>query len=66
MQNQNLQKIDNFYIDLAKKHIDGVRFLSFVSLCSLDPNKAHGHDMISIGVMKWYGNSVSKPLEVIF
>ena len=36
IQNQNLQKIDNFYVDLAKKHIDGVGFIFFVSLCSLD------------------------------
>ena len=66
IQNQNLQKIDNFYVDLAKKHIDGVGFIFFVSLCSLDPNKAHEYDMISIRAMKLYGDSVSKPLEVIF
>ena len=32
----------------------------------LDPNKAHGHDMISIRMIKLYGDSISKPLEMIF
>ena len=32
----------------------------------LDPNKAHGHDMISIRMLKICGNSVYKPLQLIF
>ena len=32
----------------------------------LDPNKAHGHDMISIRVLKLCGNSAYKPLQLIF
>ena len=32
----------------------------------LDLNKAHGHDMISIGILKICGESISKLLEIIF
>ena len=32
----------------------------------LEPNKAHGHDMISISILKICGESISKPLEIIF
>ena len=32
----------------------------------LDPNKAHGHDMISIRMLKICGNSIYKPLQLIF
>ena len=31
-----------------------------------DPNKAHGHDMISIYMIMWCGDTVYKPLEIIF
>ena len=30
----------------------------------LDPNKAHGHDMISINMLKICGNSIYKPLQL--
>ena len=33
---------------------------------NLDPNKAHGHDNISIHMLKICGSSVYKPLEMIF
>ena len=32
----------------------------------LDPNKDHGHDMISIRMLKLCGNSVRKPPKIIF
>ena len=32
----------------------------------LDPNKAHGHDMISIRMLKICDNSIYKPLQLIF
>ena len=35
-------------------------------LQNLDPNKAHGHDMISIRMVQLCGNSICKPLELIF
>ena len=49
--------------------------LSFVSFShdkiakviqNLDPNKAHGHDNISIHMFKVCGPSIYKPLEIIF
>ena len=33
---------------------------------NLDPNKARGHKMISIGMLKLCGFSLCKPLEIIF
>ena len=32
----------------------------------LDPNEAQGHDMISISMLKLCGDSIWKPLEIIF
>ena len=32
----------------------------------LDPNKAHGHGMISIRIVKICGESILKPLEIVF
>ena len=32
----------------------------------LDSNKPHGHDMISIRMLKLCGDSIWKPLEIIF
>ena len=33
---------------------------------NLDPNKAHGHDMISIRMLKICSESILKPLQLIF
>ena len=33
---------------------------------NLDPDKAHGHDMISLRMIKLCGISICKPLEIIF
>ena len=33
---------------------------------NLDPNKAHGHDNISIRMLKICGSFIYKPLELIF
>ena len=33
---------------------------------NLDPDKAHGHDMISIRMLKIFGESFLNPLELIF
>ena len=35
-------------------------------LQNLDPNKVHGHDKISIRILQLYGNSICRPLELIF
>ena len=33
---------------------------------NLDPNKAHGHDEINIRMLKIYGDSICRPLSIIF
>ena len=35
-------------------------------ICKLDPNKAHGHDMISIRMLKVSGDAIIEPLFKIF
>ena len=35
-------------------------------VCSLDPNKSNGHDMISISMLKKCSKPIYKPLELIF
>ena len=35
-------------------------------LHNLDPNKAHGHDKIKVRMLQLCGNSICKPLELIF
>ena len=35
-------------------------------ISGLDPSKAHGHDMISIRMIKMCGEFIHKPLEYIF
>ena len=35
-------------------------------ICSLDPNKAHGFDGISIRMLKFCLTSISKPLNILF
>ena len=48
-------------------------FFFFVSILNLlkhpqnlDPNKAHGHDSVSIRMLKICGSFIYKPLEMIF
>ena len=35
-------------------------------ICRLDPNKAHGHDVISIHMLKMFGDAIIEPLFKIF
>ena len=54
---------------LTHNHISSVSFSQddvAKIIQNLDPNKAHGHDNISICMLKIYGSSIYKPLEVIF
>ena len=54
---------------LKSKCLDSIHFSSsdIVKIISrLDPNKAHGHDMFSIRMIKLCGNSICKPLSIIF
>ena len=46
---------------LTNKSLDTVKIIN-----NLDSNKAHGHDMLSIQMIKLCGNSICKPLSIIF
>ena len=58
----NLAKLINKSLDIANFSTDDIS----KSINNLDPNKAHGHDMLSIEMIKLYGNSIWKPLSIIF
>ena len=49
--------LESFYF--SADHIEDI-------IKKLDLNKAHGHDMINISMFKLCGNSIWKPLEIIF
>ena len=54
---------------LTSKCLDSIHFsISDIAkiISRLDPNKAHGHDMLSIRMIKLCGNSIYKPLLIIF
>ena len=54
---------------LTSKCLDSVHFSSndMAKIISrLDPNKAHGHDILSIRMIKLCGNSICKPLSILF
>ena len=54
---------------LTSKCLDSIHFSSSdiaKIIGRLDPNKAHGHDMLSIRMIKLCGNSICKPLSIIF
>ena len=54
---------------LTNKSLDTFNFLTHnISkiITNIDLNKAHGHDMLSIRMIKLCGNSICKPLSIIF
>ena len=54
---------------LANKSLDSIHFSSSdiaKTTGHLDPNKAHGYDILSISMIKLCGNSICKPLTIIF
>ena len=54
---------------LPNKCLDSIHFSSsdIAKIIShLDPNKGHGHDMLSIRMIKLCGNSICKSLSIIF
>ena len=54
---------------LTDKRLSTVKFVNtdiLKIIQNLDPNKAHGHDKISIRMLKICGNSLCRPLELIF
>ena len=55
-----LKGTDKFIPSIAFSSSDITRIIQ-----DLDPNKVHGHDMISIPMLEIWGESISKPLEII-
>ena len=54
---------------LPNKCLDSIHFSSSdiaKVIIHLDPNKAHVHDMLSIRMIKLCGNSICKPLSIVF
>ena len=58
----NLAKLTNKSLDTVNFTTDDISKI----INNLDPNKAHGHDMLSIRMIKLCGNSISKPLSITF
>ena len=58
--------------NILKKTDHSISTVTFTSddiatlIQNLDPNKAHGHDMLSIRMLKLCGKSICKPLDLIF
>ena len=53
----------------TKKSISTVNFTSddmATLIQNIDPNEAHGHDILSISMLKLCGKSICKPLDLIF
>ena len=57
----NLAKLINESLDTVNFSTDDISII----INNLDPNKADGHDMLSIRMIKLYGNSICKPLSII-
>ena len=54
---------------LTNKCLDSIHFSSSdiaKTINLLDPNKAHGHDMLDIRMIKLCGNLICKALSIIF
>lgn len=54
-------KTDNRVLSINFSADDSAKILQ-----NFDPNKAHGHGKISIWMLQLCGNSIWKPLELIF
>ena len=66
---KNSSKLPSHLHYLTDNHLSSVRFSQddiAKIIQNLDPNKAHGHDNISIRMLKICGPSIYKPLEMIF
>ena len=58
----NLAKVTSKSLDTVSFSTDGNSKI----MNNLDPNKAHSHDILSARMTKFYGNSICKPLSIIF
>ena len=65
----NSSVLPNELEKLTNKLLDTVNFSTVDTskiIKNLDPNKAHGHDMLSIRMIKLCENSICKPVSIIF
>ena len=65
----NSSSLSNKLNYLTEKCLTNIRFSKdFIAKIkqNLDPKKAHGHDQISIRMLKICGKTICKPLECIF
>ena len=58
----NLAKLTNESIDSINFSTDNISKI----INNLNPNKTHGHEMLSILIIKLCENSICKPLSIIF
>ena len=66
---KNSSKLPLTFLKRTDKFISSISFSSnniARIIRELDSNKAHDHDMISIRMLKIWGEYISKPLEIIF
>ena len=66
---KNNSKLPKNLLFLTEKRLSNVQISNdniIKIINNLDPNKAHGHDMISIQRLKLCGPSLCKPLSIIF
>ena len=67
-----IQNSSKLPLTLNKKTKNSISSITFNNndiatiICSFDPNKTHGYDMISIRMLKICDKSICKPLELIF
>ena len=65
----NNRKLPSVLTVLTESLLDSFHFsanqIGYI-IGKLNPNKAYGHEMISIHMLKLYGNSIRKLLEIIF
>ena len=66
---KNCSKLPTNLRYITDKRVSTINFTTDNSekiIVSLNPSKAHGHDSISIRMLKICGNTICKPLELIF
>ena len=65
----NSSELSSNILKKTDKSISTVTFTSddiATLIQNLDPNKDHGHDMLSIRMLKLCGKSICKPIQLIF
>ena len=65
----NSSSLPSEVLYLTNKRLSKIEFLEediFKIIIGLDSSKAHGHDMISIRMLKLCGMPICKPLKIIF